>query len=59
MDLKSRIEQIDDEIKKHEYNYLVLGEATISEYELESLKLELRKLESDLREKVTELEPII
>ncbi len=52
MDLEFRIKQISDEINKHEYNYLVLGEATISEYELESLKLELRKLESDLRENV-------
>jgi len=47
MDINSRIEKIKDEIKRHEYNYLVLDEPSISEYELESLKLELRKLESD------------
>lgn len=51
MDIKSRIEQINSEIKKHEYNYFVLDSPSISEYELESLKLELKKLKSDQKEK--------
>ncbi len=56
MDLKSTIEKIRNEIKEHEYNYLVLDTPTISEYEFESLKLELKKLESEEVEKSLVLE---
>ncbi|KAA3617104.1 MAG: hypothetical protein D8M58_04085 [Calditrichaeota bacterium] len=53
MEIQDQIEKIRNEIKRHEYNYLVLDESTISEYELNSLKLELDRLESAVRQKVS------
>ena len=44
MILKQKIENIETKIKKHEYDFFVLGEETISEPEMEILKVELDNL---------------
>lgn len=44
MTIKQKIENIENKIKKHEYDFFVLGEATISRAEMEMLKVELHNL---------------
>jgi len=56
MELKERTEQLRQQIRKHEYNYLILVEKSISDFELESLKLELLSLEKSLEREENQLE---
>ena len=44
MTVAEKIENIEQTIKRHEYNFYVLGEKTISTPELEILKVELYNL---------------
>jgi hypothetical protein len=44
MTVTEKIENIEQTIKRHEYNFYVLGEKTISTPELEILKVELYNL---------------
>ena len=44
MTLSEKIANIENTIKRHEYNFYVLGEKTISTPELEILKVELYNL---------------
>lgn len=44
-DIKLRIEQLTQEINKHNYNYYVLDNPTISDYDYDQLMKELLKLE--------------
>ena len=46
MTLAEKIENIENNIKRHEYNFFVLGEETISRPELEILKVELYNLKN-------------
>ena len=46
---------IQDTIKRHEYNFLVLGEKTISTAELEVLKQELYHLEKKFKQQPVEV----
>ncbi|MFA5644440.1 MAG: NAD-dependent DNA ligase LigA [Patescibacteria group bacterium] len=56
-DAKKRIEKLKKEINFHRYNYHVLDKATISEGALDSLKLELFKLEQQYPELITSDSP--
>lgn len=44
MTIEEKIEGIENKIKRHEYNFFVLGQETISKPELEILKVELYNL---------------
>ena len=44
MTIQEKIDNIEQKIKQHEYDYFVLGEATISRPEMEILKVELHNL---------------
>jgi len=46
MTVTEKIENIEKTIKRHEYNFYVLGEKTISTPELEVLKVELYNLKN-------------
>ncbi len=52
MSLQERVDNLRKEIDKHEYNFFILGQQSISEFEMESLRLELELLEKKL-EKIT------
>ena len=52
-DAKNRIEKLKKEIDFHRYNYHVLDQETISEAALDSLKMELYRLENDFPELIT------
>lgn len=54
MDLVKKIEELQSVIKKHEYNFLVLDEKTISSAEMEVLKTELYYLEKKLKNQPAE-----
>lgn len=47
MDAKARIEQLTAELKQHNYNYYILAEPTISDFEFDQLLKELEVLEKD------------
>jgi len=53
LDAKNRIEKLKKEIDIHRYNYHVLDKETISEAALDSLKMELFRLENDYPELIT------
>jgi len=54
MTLQQKIDSIEQKIKQHEYDFFVLGEATISRPEMEILKVELHNLKKQqLEEKVS------
>jgi len=44
-DIKSRIKLITDEINRHNYQYYVLSNPTISDFEFDKLLVELQELE--------------
>lgn len=46
MTTKEKIEKIENKIKRHEYNFFVLGETTITKEEMEILKVELHDLKN-------------
>lgn len=50
MTTKQQIENIEQKIKKHEYDFFVLGEETLSRPEMEILKVELYHLKKKLEE---------
>jgi DNA ligase (NAD+) len=45
MDAKARIDQLTAELKQHNYNYYILAEPTISDFEFDQLLKELESLE--------------
>ena len=45
MDELTRIQQLRDELNKHNYNYYVLSAPTITDYEFDQLMTELQNLE--------------
>ena len=45
MDIKSKIESLRDELRKHNYNYYILDNPTISDYEFDMKLKELQNLE--------------
>ena len=45
MDIKQRIEQLAEELHQHNYNYYILDEPTISDFEFDSKLKELQELE--------------
>ena len=45
MDIKSKIESLRDELRKHNYNYYILDNPTISDYEFDMKLKELQDLE--------------
>jgi len=47
---KHKINQLSDQLRKHNYNYYVLSEATISDYDFDMLLEELQKLEATFPE---------
>lgn len=47
MEIKDKIENLRETIRKHNYNYYVLDNPTISDYEFDLLLKELEKLEQD------------
>lgn len=47
MSIKERIESLRDELRTHNYNYYVLDNATISDFEFDMKLKELEKLETD------------
>lgn len=53
VDLKGRVEFLRDELNKHNYNYYVLDNPTISDYEYDKLFAELKDIESQNPELVT------
>ena len=50
---QERIQQLRDEINKHSYNYYVLDNPTISDFEYDKLYKELEKLETEHPELIT------
>ena len=46
-EIKHRIEQLSEELDQHNYNYYVLSNPTISDYEFDQLLKELEKLEKE------------
>ena len=46
MNVAEKIQNLENTIKRHEYNFYVLGEKTISSPELEVLKVELYNLKN-------------
>jgi len=53
MELKNKINKIKEEINKHNYNYYVLDNPTISDFEYDSLFTELKELEASHPELIT------
>jgi DNA ligase (NAD+) len=53
LDIKAQIEQLRDEIRKHEYQYYVLDDPLISDLEFDRLMQELLRLEGENPELVT------
>lgn len=47
MSIEEKIEDLKNEIEKHQYNYYVLSDPTISDYEFDLILKELEKLESE------------
>ncbi len=45
MSYKEQAEKLREQIERHEYNFLILGQKTISDFELESLRIELDRIE--------------
>ena len=50
MDIKQRIEQLAEELHQHNYNYYILDEPTISDFEFDSKLKELQELEQQYPE---------
>jgi DNA ligase (NAD+) len=46
INVKERINQLRDELEQHNYNYYVLSQPTVSDFEFDALMRELQKLES-------------
>ena len=53
MELQNKIKHLRDEINKHNYNYYVMDNPTISDFEYDSLFLELKTLEQEHPELIT------
>ena len=51
--IEKKIETLREKIRKHDYNYFVLNQITISDYEYDQLLKELEKLEAENPELVT------
>ncbi|MGB9591889.1 MAG: DNA ligase LigA-related protein, partial [Candidatus Kryptoniota bacterium] len=51
--IAARAEELREEIRKHDYNYYVLAQPTISDYEYDMLMKELSDLEKEYPEIVT------
>ena len=47
MDIKERVEYLKDELNKHNYNYYVLDNPTISDYEYDMMFSELKEIEKE------------
>jgi len=47
MSVKAKIENLREELRKHNYNYYVLDNATISDYEFDIQLKELQALEAE------------
>jgi len=47
MNIKDRIQSLRDELRQHNYNYYILDNATISDFEFDMKLKELEKLEAD------------
>lgn len=47
LEIKARIEQLSEELNRHNYNYYVLSSPTISDYEFDQLLKELEQLEKE------------
>ena len=47
MDPQQRIQQLSEELKQHNYNYYILAQPTISDYEFDQLLKELEQLEAE------------
>ena len=45
--VEKKIEKLKSSISKHEYNYFVLSQPTISDYEFDQLVKDLEKLEKE------------
>lgn len=56
-DVQKRIEELREEIRKHDYNYYVLAQPEISDYEYDQLYKELEKLEDEHPEFITKDSP--
>ena len=56
-DVKQKIEQLSEQLRIHNYNYYVLSETTISDYDFDMLLKELQKLEEDFPEFAVETSP--
>ncbi len=57
MNVKKHIEQLRKEINTHDYNYYVLAQPTVSDFEYDQLIKELQKLEEAHPELVTQQSP--
>ena len=55
--IKKQLNKLRDEINKHNYNYYVLDNPTISDYEYDNLFASLKELESQYPELITEDSP--
>lgn len=55
--VENRINQLRDEIIKHDYSYYVLNDPTISDYQYDLLFKELEKLESENPHLITDFSP--
>lgn len=53
MDVKNKIKNLRDEINKHNYNYYVMDNPTISDFEYDSLFSELKTLEQEYPSLIT------
>ena len=51
--LKERVEQLKSELNKHNYNYYVLDNPTISDFEYDKMSAELKEIETAHPELVT------
>lgn len=56
-EIRKRVEQLRDQIREHNYRYYVLNEPTISDKEYDQLYNELKRLEEEHPELVTEDSP--
>ena len=55
--MKERIEQLRDQIRKHDYHYYVLDSPLITDREYDELLAELKSLEAEYPELVTPTAP--
>ena len=59
MDIQQQIKTLSEELRQHNYNYYVLDNATISDYDFDIKLQELQKLEADHPEFYDESSPTL